>query len=163
MIRALLSLSFLLLCTLPASNSFAQVYKTIDKNGNVSYTDKAPKNDSDKTTEIESSVLNTMESSHTKEVKKSGWLKKIDKERKAEKEVYDKWYKEYALAKKDLRKAQHALKKGKDPKEEDYVGYSTATGSGVRPSQDYLKRVQNLTSDVKKARRTLKLILKRKP
>jgi hypothetical protein len=140
----------------------AQIYKTVDKDGNVIFSDQPVDKDKSEVIEPDTST-NTIESEHSKEVSKSGWLQKLDARREAEKQAYDEWYKEYAAARKELRKAEKALRNGKDPKEGDYVGFKTGRGTGVRPSDDYLKRVKRLEADVRVARRELKTVLKRKP
>lgn len=151
-----------LLLSLLSTIAQAQIYKTVDKDGNVTYSDKAVDKDKAEVIETESSV-NTIESTHSEEVSKSGWLQKLDNKREADKKAYDEWYKEYAIARRDLNKANKALRNGKDPKEGDFIGFKTGRGSGVRPSDEYLKRVKRLKADVRQARNTLKRVMKRKP
>ena len=75
------------------------------------------------------------------------------------------WQADNDAAKAALEQAEKALAAGKDPKEGDFVGITNRYGgsAGARPSEEFLKRVEQLEKDVADARKRLKAVEAKKP
>lgn len=147
-----------------AVNSSAEVYKVIDKDGKVIYTDQKPAANGGEVIEVETDPkANTMDPIPDLKQKQQERQAEREEKKKAYKERYKAWKEKYDSAKKALAKAEKALREV-EPGEEDFIGYRTASGGfAARPSEEYLRRVEGMEENVKKLRKKLKDLRKRKP
>lgn len=152
----------------------AEIYKVIDKDGNVKYTDKKPHSEElkDSVSVVEDTKQkNVTDSKKTIEENQPEWLKEsIQSREQREKsqtnylDAYNyrlaEWQKEVLKARLKLKKAITNKKNGVTVEEGDFLG--NATG-GVTPSEQYLKKIANLDKNVKKAQQELIKLLSEKP
>ena len=142
------------------------VYKVIDKDGNVTYTDTAPtQNDEGEVTTIETdSNVNIMDVTPELKERQTQRKDEFKEKQKERKQRYEEWQQELAAAKAALKAAEEALEAGKEVKEGDFVGYTTRTGGrAARPTSEYVERVENLEKQVKQARENLANVRKQRP
>jgi hypothetical protein len=151
----------------------AEVYKIIDDNGDITYTDKPPHNSSEKQVEtVGNSGPNIMPSPETVAENDPEWVREqhMLREKQASKDrleqqqktndLIKQWQQNYASAKVSLKKTKQALAEGKEIGDGDYVGNA---GGGARPSNNYLERVAGLKADLLKAEKELKRLKHNKP
>jgi len=151
----------------------AEVYKVIDDNGKVTYTDKPPHNTPKEQIEaVEKNDENIIPSLETVAENDPEWIREQRqlREQQAQKAELDQlqkkneqikqWKTDYAGAKAALKKAKRAFKEGNAIADGDYVGNA---GGGARPSSSYLQRVASLEADLLKAQKGLKKLKKNKP
>ena len=155
--------------------TLADIYRVVDENGNVTFTDQPPENSEAENIQqrIDEAVeRNTAPSLETQRANDPNWVKEVRDERqkkaeeeknaraKAYAEEREKWEKAMEQAKRELEQAKQARKDGKEIKEGDYVG--NASG-GARPSEEYLQRQEKLEQDVISAKNALKALKKSRP
>ncbi len=152
----------------------AEIYKVIDKDGNVKYTDKKPHSEDQKDSVSvveDTKQKNVTDSKKTIEENQPEWLKqsiKVHEEKtKTQKQYIDAYNKRVAEWQKDVLKARLKLKKaiadkknGITVEEGDYIG--NASG-GVTPSEQYLKKLKALDTNAKNAQQELIKLLNQKP
>jgi Domain of unknown function (DUF4124) len=137
------------------------LYKYVDKNGKVSYSDKPPK-DGEKATKVtidpnaNITKLNTKDSSG-REQKFSDVKARGD----ARIAARDKLQADIRTAETDLEKAKKALEEGREPKEEERRIIVGKGGNAVQRTPEYLKRIEGLEESVKKAEEQLKTAVNR--
>jgi len=173
--RHYLSISFLLAAVcLPLQ---AEIYKSVDEEGNVLYSDKAPNDASVQTSEVKPNTQpNVTDSEEEIAQRQPKWLKDAQQQR-AERAEKDKsvaeanagdkepdaataWKAEYKAAKDALKAAKKALKTGVIAEEGDFIGLA---GGGVRPTEQYINKQRSLEQAVEDAKKHLKAIKKAKP
>lgn len=163
------------------SNTFvatlnAEVYKVIDSNGKVIYTDKPPQNIPEEQVEqleaIKKDDANIIASPETVAGNDPEWIREQRKlrEQQAEEaqlnqlekknEQIKQWKEDYIAAKVALKEAKQAQKEGVEIADGDYVGNA---GGGARPSSSYLQRVAGLKADLLNAKKELKRLKRNKP
>ena len=145
----------------------AQVYRIVDDEGNVTYTDTPPAGvESEEVAPADEA--NIVDSPDTVEERTPDWIKANREERaeaeeaarEAHAEKLDRWRDQVDAAEDALAKAEDELAEGRELREGDYVGNA---GGGARPSADYLQRVRMLEQQVEDAREALKSIRRDKP
>ncbi len=151
-----------------AMTSHAQVYKIVDDEGNVTYTDQ-PAPGSEQVEEVApADEANIVDSPETVEGRTPDWIKAKREERaqaqeearEAHGEALERWREQVDAAEEALARAEDELAEGRALREGDYVGNA---GGGARPSADYLQRVRMLEQQVEDAREALKAIRRDKP
>lgn len=174
---ALLSMLFLFgLALLFTQTTQAEIYRVVDEDGNVSYTDQPRPDEASEASSVEvDDDSNVSDSPKTIQDKEPAWVReareerernarKDDDEEEEELDDYEQWKLDVKEARKAVREAKQNLEEGREPGEGDYVGYRSASGgSGARPSSEYLERVENLEKNVQQAERKLKKLLRNKP
>jgi hypothetical protein len=142
----------LMLALLYCASAMAQtVYKQVDKDGKVTYTDKAPdkdqaatKVDIDKNRNV-ATPLGTRSPAAAKAV--------ADRKLKARENTEARFAAELEKAEAKLSQAKEDLAKGKDPQEDDWstVGVASGRGAGRMLNEAYQERVKRLEDAVKQA------------
>lgn len=158
---------------LNASEAQAQIYRVIDENGKVSFTDKPPADTgqiSAEEVDVDESVQNTSLSSEAIEGRQPEWLKEAIEKREAEEKALQAakpgaaemraWREALANAKRELREARAAQERGIIASEGDYIGKA---GGGVRPSQQYFEKLRKLDQDVSDAKERVEQLKRAKP
>lgn len=152
----------------------AEIYRVVDKDGKVTYTDQPPKNSDAENIQqqVEEAVeRNSAQSLETQRENDPDWVKKARDEREKQKVEQQKQQGDYAARKKDwnealkqakqnLKDAKQAQEKGKEAIEGDFIGKA---GGGARPSEQYFNRQKALAEDVDSAEKALKQVRKEKP
>ena len=151
-----------------ASASNAQVYRVVDEQGNVTYTDQ-PAPGSEQIEEVApADEANVVDSPETVEQRTPDWIKANREERaearQAAQEAYAEklaqWRAQVDAAEATLAEAKAELVEGRELREGDYVGNA---GGGARPSADYLQRIKMLELQVEEARDALRAVRRDKP
>ena len=150
-----------------ASAANAQVYRIVDDEGNVTYTDTPPPGSTSEEV-APAEEANIVDSPETVEQRTPDWIKAKREERanaheearEAHAEKMQRWREQVDAAEQALAKAEDELAEGRALREGDYVGNA---GGGARPSADYLQRVQMLEQEVDAAREALKEARRDKP
>lgn len=164
----------LLLLSLTTLPSTAEVYRVTDQDGNVEFTDQpTPAAPADNVQAVEIDDANSSLSPEAIEENQSEWLKKAleEREKKAQaegqaaqnetpKDELDAWKAELKAAKQALKEAKKAQKEGITASEGDFIGKA---GGGVRPSEQYFKKLEALDQNVLDAKERLKQIKKSRP
>ncbi|NNC55695.1 MAG: DUF4124 domain-containing protein [Pseudomonadales bacterium] len=151
----------------------AEIYRVIDENGDISFTDKPPADASgasSETVEIDENVQNTSLSSEAIEQRQPEWLREAQEKRQAEearkraaapsKAEIAAWRESLSQAEQRLREAKAAQKQGIVVSEGDFIGKA---GGGVRPSQQYFEKLKKLDQDVIDAKSSLDEIRRARP
>lgn len=172
--RPSLVFSALLFSAISAS-VFADTYRLVDAEGNVTYTDKPPQNTSGKVelvTEESAQIKNISDSPETIAQDEPEWLKQARARREAEaaeakkeqqankSKIRSDWRQQYTAAKQALKEAELALEIGSEPSDGDFVGNA---GGGARPSSQYMHRLESLEQAVADAKRHLEKVKRSKP
>ena len=155
--------------------SSAEIYRVIDKEGNVTYTDQAPtansENNSAEVVETEAQT-NVVDSAKAIEEKHPEWLKAAKVKRAEESEQQRRelakaqaqqrkiWKKDLKAAKLAVKDAALALDVGKEVGDGDFVGMASG---GARPSSEYLQCITQLEQELQDAKRHLKKLKRNKP
>lgn len=175
-VRVLYTTQCLVLCTLLSIGiAQAEIYKVIDKDGNVSYTDKNPEGSNAENIQSqinEAEQRNISESPQAISEQLPEWLKEsTEKQQQAQQEekleqakirrdLKEQWQQDYKQAKQKLKKAKKAKIAGAKIIDGDFIGKA---GGGARPSEQYLNRQEALAQDVASATKALKQLKKNKP
>jgi len=152
----------------------AEIYRVVDKDGKVSYTDQPPKNGDAENIQhqVEEAVQrNSAQSLETQRENDPDWVKKAREEREKQKVEQEKQQDDYATrrsawkealkqAKQNLKAAKLAQEQGKEAIEGDFIGKA---GGGARPSEQYFNRQKMLAENVASAEKALKQVRKEKP
>jgi len=142
----------------------APMYKVVDKDGNVSYTDTPPSGKtSDVSTPIEGKPLNVLEGSTDQNYQQS--FERHASERQQQRDsAWQAYETAVQQAEQKLTAARKALEQGKVAGDGDFIGvFGSGHQTGVRPSDDYLARKQALKQAVTDAEAELNAIKKNKP
>ena len=152
----------------------AEVYRVVDAEGKITYTDNPPENSHDLVekvpeTDPQQNITPTPESLLENQPE---WLKEAQEKRaqatknkNRDKQIqYQQnkkdWQRSLKTAKANVKKAQLMLDIGSEPTEGDFVGNA---GGGARPSSDYLKRLTLLEKNLADAKRHLLQVQRSKP
>lgn len=160
--------------TLGSIAASAEIYRVVDKDGKVTYTDQPPKNGNAENIqqEVEEAVeRNSAQSLETQRENEPDWVKRAREEREQQKVEKQKQQDDYAdrkkawnealkQAKQNLKDAKQAQEKGKEAIEGDFIGKA---GGGARPSEQYFNRQKTLAENVESAEKALKQVRKEKP
>ncbi len=173
---ARLLLASMATCLALSSNlALADIYRVVDKDGNVTFTDQPPENGNAENIQgrIDEAVeRNTTQSLKTQRENDPAWVKDAREERekkaredkKAEAEAFaaekKAWQQKLEQAKNNLKEAKAAQKKGEEVIEGDFIGKA---GGGARPSEQYYARQLMLEERVIQAEKALKEVKKSKP
>ncbi|MGB5323851.1 MAG: DUF4124 domain-containing protein [Pseudomonadales bacterium] len=170
---AALTITLAAITALAAPPVFAEIYRVIDENGKVSFTDKPPPGTASADAEqvsVDENVQNTSMSPAAVEQKQPEWLKEAIEKRKAEEAArkaaapnaaeMTAWRESLANAKRALNDAKRAKERGVIASEGDFIGKA---GGGVRPSDQYFEKLRKLEQDVIEAEKQLKSIRQAKP
>lgn len=128
------------------------LYKSVDKQGNVTFSDAPPADGSSaQQVEISSDNANVLPSEDVQE--------QIQQQQQADKQAADResvarqdWQARYEKAQADLELAQRTLKDAKEIQEGDTVG--SAFG-GARPNAEWIERLEQAETDVELRQREL--------
>lgn len=158
-----LLLVILALTTSPVTN--ADLYKVVDKEGNVSFTDSPPPSNQSKTIEtIEQADTNRMPSKTYKGELQDQFNKRVEERQELRKQAWEAYDTKVKDAETALKIAKEALEKGKEIQDGDRVGIvSQGKQTGSRLSEQYLQRVEELEQEVEKARKNLRKVRKQRP
>lgn len=165
------------LCILLATTSLplqAEVYKSVDADGNVRYSDKAPNNSDVQTSKVKTNTQqNVTDSAQDIAERQPEWLteaqqqraeqetaKSVSTETNDENDESSSWHDEYQAAKAELKAAEQALKEGVVAGEGDFMGLA---GGGVRPTEQFINKQAQLEQAVDDAKAKLKALKKSKP
>ena len=154
------------------SPAYAEIYRVVDKQGNVTYTDQPPTDNQHQITQPiiksdeEANITDSPEAiadSHPEWLKEARKKRQLEKKEQQEKLAETKfqqrkqWNTDIKLAKTAVAKAEQALIAGNIVSDGDFVGKA---GGGARPSVEYLQRVQRLELELKDAKKALKTFKK---
>ena len=167
---AVLGLIALLAAPAPA---LAEIYRVIDADGNISFTDKPPvtnQGGSSEAVSIDASTQNTSLSRDAIKQEQPEWLLDAQQQRREQEaakraaqpsktQVKD-WKKSLRDAKQALRDAERARELGVIAAEGDYIGKA---GGGVRPSQQYFQKFRALEQNVLDAQKKIDALKKAGP
>ena len=140
----------------------ADIYKHVDAEGNVSYSDVATVSDRE-TVNIDDTGANVYRSDEGEQDGGSDFLQQRlekKKEQEARAKKLEAWRKELRAAQQELKVALAAQAKGVIAEEGDFIG---SANGGARPSASYFQKLKNLDSQVEKARRKVADIKKTRP
>ena len=176
MIKALISLKPTLAIIVFAlmSSVNAEVYRVVDADGKITFTDNPPENTHDliekvPETDPQQNITPTPESLIENQPE---WLKEAQEKRaqatknnNRDKQIQNQqdkqdWQRSLKAAKADVKEAKLMLEIGSEPTEGDFVGNA---GGGARPSSDYLKRLTSLEKNLADAKRHLLKVQRSKP
>ena len=152
----------------------AEVYRVIDADGKVTFTDHPPENtdyhiEAVPEADPQQNITPTPESLIKNQ---PDWLKEAQEKRaqatknknrdKHIQHQQDKqdWKRSLKAAKANVKEAELMLEIGSEPTEGDFVGNA---GGGARPSSDYLKRLTLLEKNLSDAKRHLLKVQRSKP
>ncbi|NND39995.1 MAG: DUF4124 domain-containing protein [Pseudomonadales bacterium] len=155
---------------LHATFAQAEIYRVIDENGNISFSDKPPAGAAAEKVEIDENAQNSSLSSEAIEERQPDWLREAQEKRRAEEASkraaapsaaeMSAWRESLANAKQKLRDAKQAQEQGIVVSEGDFIGKA---GGGVRPSQQYHEKLEKLDQDVIDAKAQLDAVRNAKP
>lgn len=152
----------------------AEIYRVVDAEGQVTFTDQPPANSND----LIETVTNIAPQQNITPSPKSlaenypEWLKEAQEKRLQEtkhkqriqqsqqQQNQQEWKRALKAAKANVKEAELMLEIGREPTEGDFVGN---TGGGARPSSDYLKRLSFLEKNLADANRQLLKVKRSKP
>lgn len=148
----------IIVCALSSSVAAAQtVYRHVDEQGNVSYSDQAPVDDASRaaTTEIEVDTgANVISGEHVDANR--AYTQKMNKERDADdaamQQQRDSRKAAITRAEQSLASAQEAYDQRAEVRPGDFVGKA---GGGTRPSQQRTDRIQRLEAELQQAKTAL--------
>lgn len=158
-------LLFVLLVFTVIPSSYAEMYKVIDKDGHVSFTDSPPPKDkANKVETVDPVETNRMPSKTYKGELQEQFKKRTEERQEQRKEAWAAYDKRVKDAVNTLKAAERALEKGKQVGEGDRVGIvSHGKQAGSRLTNGYLERVKQLEKAVEKARENLRTAKKQRP
>ena len=160
-----------------SSSSSADIYRVIDTDGNISFTDQRPAN-LDQRSDAFSSEIITMDEKSTNtslapevvDDNRPEWLREAQEKREANeqrqkanrptKNEIKAWKQSLLAARQHLGQAKRALEQGVIASEGDFVG--RADGGG-RPSEQYFEKLRVLEQNVADAEKHLAAIKRAKP
>ncbi len=153
---------------LAACTSFAEIYKHVDKNGNVTYSDVKPSSKNEKsvtTVAPDENTVNVFGSDEQAENQRASedFFEKKQKlrEKEASKaQALARWRKQLKAAQLELKMAKRARSEGVVAEEGDFVGVA---GGGARPSASYFNKLEQLDANVVIAEQKLATIRHQKP
>ena len=176
MIKSLICLKRLLILIIFAFTALAnaEVYRVVDADGKVTFTDHPPENTDNLIEAVpdadpQQNITPTPESLIEEQPE---WLKEAQEKRaqktknnNRDKQIQNQldkqnWKRSLKAAKANLKEAELLLEIGREPSEGDYVGNA---GGGARPSSDYLKRLTFLEKNLADAKRHLIKVQRSKP
>ncbi|MBT8149556.1 MAG: DUF4124 domain-containing protein [Gammaproteobacteria bacterium] len=153
-------------------SALAEIYRVIDADGNISFTDKPPAGASGRTEEvdIDANTQNTSLSPNAIQQDQPAWLldaqqkrreqAKAERDSKPSKDQVKAWKKSLRDAERTLREAKAARKRGVIAAEGDFIGKA---GGGVRPSEQYFAKLQQLEQNVLDAQQRLQTLKRKGP
>lgn len=138
------------LCSLSAVAA-TQLYRSVDAQGNVSFSDQPPASGKAATVDVSTRDMNILPSEGVEaEIQRQ---KQVDQEAAQQRAVDQReWQARYQQAEDELAAAQQALAEAQEIKEGDTVG--SAFG-GARPSEAWILRLEQAEADVDARRRAL--------
>ena len=140
---ALYASAIVLLITSSVSTYAGKIYKHVDENGNVSFSDQPPSNDAEELTldtqinRIESKAINTKE--------RRALIQSLDEKHAARVEKRESHAEQRRAALAQLKEAKQNLIEAKEIKEGDRIGVK---GGGTRLSEAYLARISQAEAAV---------------
>jgi len=171
--RILLTTFGLLAIVAAASVATAEIYRVIDADGNISFTDKPPADASNVSSEpvnVDASTQNTSLSGDAIKEDQPEWLREAQQKRREQEEAeraskpskaqLKAWKKSVRNAEQRLQAARKAREKGVIAAEGDFIGKA---GGGVRPSERYFEKLRSLEQDVLDAQQSLDAIKRAGP
>jgi hypothetical protein len=125
--------------------SATTLYKTVDEQGKVTYSDEPPAGVTDaQEIEVKDDDMNVLPSTHVQD--------QIEQQQRADKQAENRraadnqdWQRRYEQAQADLAEAEKALKSAQEIQEGDTVG--SAYG-GARPNAEWIERLEQAETDV---------------
>lgn len=154
-----------LLCCLPVL-VIAEIFKHVDANGNVTYSDVPPVDGQSKSVEsiqAEDASVNVFKSQVDESEASEAFKTRRENARQeasARAKSLAAWNKELKAAKRELSAAKKALSVGVIATEGDFVGGSNG---GARPSASYYKKFEALEARVADAEKQLALVKRARP
>lgn len=162
---------------LQSSSSSAAIYRVIDADGNISFTDRPPVKLDQRSDEFSSESItidekskNTSLAPEVIEDNHPEWLRQAQEKRKAAeqqqkanrptKNEIKAWKQSLLAARQQLNQAKKALEQGVIASEGDFVGRA---GGGGRPSEQYFEKLRALEQKVTDAEKHLAAIKRTKP
>jgi len=155
---------FLLLSTLLSLSVSAQktVYKTVDEQGNVSFTDAPQEGQAAKSEKVEIHQANTLETESGVDYQQQ-FRDSVDGAEAAREEAWGAYYDNLSQAKSDLKAAQSALEAAQKFQPGDRLQTKTPNGSFSRESSQRKSRIAAAEAAVRKAESALQRARKQKP
>ena len=162
---------------LHCSSSNAEIYRVIDADGNISFTDQPPANLDQRSNEFSSERITIDEKSKNTSLAPKAvndnhpeWLREAQEKRKTNeqqqkanrptKNEIKAWKKTLLAAQQQLSQAKRALEQGVIASEGDFVGRA---GGGGRPSAQYFEKLRMLEQNVTDAEKHLAAVKHTKP
>ena len=140
------------------------LYKVVDEDGRVTYTDKPPEeSDKAEVTEIPiSSDQNIIKNPNGKTVEQRNQElnQQIEERKERDKSAIDQYQSNLTSAQKTLQNAEQALESGLIGQKGDWLGKKNG---GARPSPQRLSRIESLENNVDQAKKHLQTVKKSKP
>ena len=162
-----------MLTTMLTTTVNAEIYRVVDADGKVTFTDQPPANSNDliETVADTDPQQNITPSPESLAEKHPEWLKEAQEKRaqaekhkqrvqQSQQQSRQEWKRELNAAKANVKEAELMLEIGREPTEGDFVGNA---GGGARPSSDYLKRLSFLEKNLADANRQLLKVQRSKP
>ena len=151
-----------------SGTSFAEIYKHLDDDGNISYSDIKPSNTNEKAItkvapdEANVNVFDSAEQSENQQASEDFFEKrqKIREEEANKAKALARWRKQLKAARLELKLAKQAKAAGVIAEEGDFVG---SAGGGARPSANYFKKLEQLDANVLNAEEKLATVRHQKP
>lgn len=161
--RALIVLLLATIAGIPAGN--AEMYKVVDAEGNVSFTDTPPSSKAQQDVEtVKQLETNSMPSKTYKGELQEQFEKRTTERQAQRKEAWDAYDQKIKDAVAALKRAREALEKGKEIQDGDRMGIvSQGKQTGSRLSEQYLERIETLEQEVAKAKKNLRAVKKQRP
>jgi hypothetical protein len=141
-----------------ATTSIAQtLYKYVDKDGKITYSDKPPK-DGEKATKVTVDTTANITKLNTKDASgKEQKFADIKARGDARSATRDKLQASITAAEKDLEKAKKALEDGQEPRPGETRIVVGKTSNAIIRTEEYYARIAMLEGDVKKAEERVKI------
>jgi len=166
MTTALLTTSFA--CCVLSFTVNAEIYKHIDEQGHISYSDSKPLHATESSLEKLSddkhtaNIFDSSEQSKNMQASEAFFEKRLrQKEEQAKKaKAMTNWRKQLRAAQLELKLAKQAKKDGVVAEEGDFIA---RVGGGARPSANYFKKLEQLDANVVIAKQKLATIQHQKP
>lgn len=139
----------------------ADIYKHVDEEGNVSYSDVSAGIEVE-SVEVDESTNVFDPNDSALDVESDFMQQRLEDKREREKQaqLLSAWRKELKEAQRELKSALAAQSQGVMAEEGDFIG---SANGGARPSASYFQKLKDLDKRVDKARDGLKKVKKSKP
>lgn len=156
----------LLIASLAAPLSHAEIFKVVRPDGSVYFTDNPPEDgmaDVEKL-DYDGNISNQLETGTTQQAIEAEFKAETDAREVIREKAWSSYYNALDKAKKNLKQAKEALEKAKEVQDGDLLATRGPNGNRIiRRSEGYYARIEKAQERVNKAEKRLQSVMGKKP